>query len=115
MNLNDIKDFARKSANQQEFETHRDEWHSHYYGFILGMQKALELHHVEGQSTPQQKTMSNQIIKAIEMEQKKALKGLRFHEKNGDKYGLALFFEGERKALRKAKRIVKNHQENSNE
>lgn len=50
MKIEEIKELAKKSANAQEFEPKRDEWHSHYYGFILGMQQGLEV--VKSHSTP---------------------------------------------------------------
>ena len=48
MDLDEIKELARNSANSSEFEPKRDEWHSHYYGFIFGMQEGLKL----GQELP---------------------------------------------------------------
>jgi hypothetical protein len=43
MKTEEIQDLARKHANQFAI-THPDEdWHSHYYGFIYGFQKAQEL------------------------------------------------------------------------
>ena len=43
MNIDEIKELARNSADKHEFNRECTEWHSHYYGFILGMQKALIL------------------------------------------------------------------------
>jgi hypothetical protein len=43
MNIDEIKEMARNSADKHEFSRECTEWHSYYYGFILGMQKALIL------------------------------------------------------------------------
>lgn len=43
MEIEFIKDEARKFANQQEFTPKRDEWHSAYYGYIKGYQDALNV------------------------------------------------------------------------
>ena len=46
-------------------------------------------------------------IQQVEQEQKQALEGYRFHKQNGDKYGLAQWFNGQRALIRKLKRKIK--------
>ena len=51
--------------------------------------------------------MKNEIIKLIEIEQKKALKHYRFHQNNTlDNYGFLMWFNGQRRILRKLKNAI---------
>jgi len=46
-------------------------------------------------------------IEAIEKDQKETLEHFKFHQKNGNKYGLQSRFDAERRTLRRIKRIIK--------
>lgn len=48
-----------------------------------------------------------ELLEIIEQEQKKANEHYVFHRHQGDKYGLAQYFDGQRTILRKLKRKVK--------
>ncbi|WP_431471917.1 hypothetical protein I5168_11960 [Nonlabens sp. SCSIO 43208] len=43
MNIQEIKKLAKQSADNNEIDSSKDEWHSHYYGFIFGMQEAFKV------------------------------------------------------------------------